>query len=164
MLGTLLQTVSSAWIHMLKHNPQCDGIWRCGLWEWWCDHSSRTIYPMCSEIVIKLRQCIIKIKSHIISIVKVQNVAPVHLRVVRCHKFKKRHHMRLLLKVFADSEQVFSLWRCPLREAFHWWRGEHSTDPAVRLIGEFSIRVSPGQEGIVLRIKQQTQDFWSQQK
>ena len=41
------------------------------------------------------------------SIVKVQNVAPVHLRVVRCHQFKKRHHMRLLLKVFADLESLF---------------------------------------------------------
>ena len=37
-------------------------------------------------------------------------------------------------------------------------------DPAVRPIVECSVGVSPGQEGIVLRIKQQTQDFWSQQK
>ena len=29
---------------------------------------------------------------------------------------------------------------------------------------EFSIGLSPGQEGIALRIKRQTQDFWSQQK
>ena len=29
---------------------------------------------------------------------------------------------------------------------------------------ECSARVSPGQDGIVLRIKRQTQDFWSQQK
>ena len=42
--------------------------------------------------------------------------------------------------------------------------GEWSTDPAVRLIVECSIGVSPGQEGIVLRIKWQTQDFWSEQK
>ena len=41
---------------------------------------------------------------------------------------------------------------------------ECSADPAVRPIMECSIGVSPGQEGIVLRIKQQTQDFWSQQK
>ena len=75
---------------------------------------------MCNEIVIKLRQCIIKIKSHVMSIVKVQCVAPVHLRVVRYHQFKKRHLMRLLLKVFADLEKVFSLkWRCPPWEAFH---------------------------------------------
>ena len=43
-------------------------------------------------------------------------------------------------------------------------RGEGSADPAVRLIVECSVGVSPGQEGIVLRIKGQTQDFWSQQK
>ena len=36
--------------------------------------------------------------------------------------------------------------------------------PAVRLIKECSIGMSPGQESIVLRIKQQTQDFWNQQK
>ena len=75
---------------------------------------------MCNEIVIKLRQCIIKIKSHVMSIVTVQSVAPVYLRVVRYHQFKKRHLMRLLLKVFADLEKVFSLkWRCPPWEAFH---------------------------------------------
>ena len=37
-------------------------------------------------------------------------------------------------------------------------------DPAVRSIVECSVGVSPGQEGIVLKIKWQTQDFWSQQK
>ena len=36
--------------------------------------------------------------------------------------------------------------------------------PAVRLIVECSIGMSPGQEGIVLRIQWQTQDIWSQQK
>ena len=41
---------------------------------------------------------------------------------------------------------------------------ECSADPAVRPIMECSIGVSPGQEGIVLRIKQQTQDLWSQPK
>ena len=41
---------------------------------------------------------------------------------------------------------------------------ECSSDPAIRPIVECSIRMSPGQEGIVLRVKQQTQDFWSQQK
>ena len=74
----------------------------------------------------------IKIKSHIMSIVKVQSVAPVHFRVGRCHQMKKRHCMWLLSKVFTDLEKVFSLkWGCPPREAFHWWRGEHSADPAV---------------------------------
>ena len=59
-------------------------------------------------------------KSHIMSIVKVQNVALVYFRVVRCHQFKKRHHMQLLLKVFVDLEKVFFLkWRCPPWEAFH---------------------------------------------
>ena len=72
--------------------------------------------------------------------------------------------MQLLLKVFADLEKVFSLkWRCSPREAFHWWPGEHSTGPAVRLIVECSIGGSPGHEVIVLGIKWQTQDFWSQQ-
>ena len=34
-------------------------------------------------------------------------VTSVHLRIVRWYQFKKRHHMRLLLKVFADLEKVF---------------------------------------------------------
>ena len=73
---------------------------------------------MCSQIVIKLRQCIIKIKSHVMSIAKVQSVIPVRLRLVRCHQIKKRHHIWLLWKVFADLEKVFSLkWRCPPWEA-----------------------------------------------
>ena len=41
---------------------------------------------------------------------------------------------------------------------------ECSSDPAIRPIVECSIRMSPGQEGIVLRVKQQTQDFLSQKK
>ena len=108
---------------------------------------------------------VIKIKSHIIFIVKVQSVAPVHFRVGKCHQMKKRHRMWLLSKVFTDLEKVFSLkWGCPPWEAFHWWRGERSADPAVRPIVECSIGVSPGREDIVLRIKRQTQDIWSQQK
>ena len=72
------------------------------------------------------------IKSHIMSIVKVQSVAPVHFRVGRCHQMKKRHRMWLLSKVFIDLGKVFSLkWGCPPREAFHWRRGECSADPAV---------------------------------
>ena len=68
--------------------------------------------------------------------------------------------MRLLSKVFADLEKVFSLkWRCAPREGL--MKGECSTDPAVRPIVGCSIGVSPGQEGIVLRINWQTQDFWS---
>ena len=48
-------------------------------------------------------------KSYIMSV-----VTSVHLKVVRCNQFKKRHHIQLLLKVFADLEKVFSLkWRCP---------------------------------------------------
>ena len=38
---------------------------------------------------------------------------------------------------------------------------QHSKDPAIRPIQECSLRVSPGQEDIVLRVKLQTQDFWS---
>ena len=77
------------------------------------------------------------------SIVKVQRVAPVHFRVGRCHQMNKRHCMWLLSKVFTDLEKVFSLkWGCPPPEAFHWWRGECSTDPAVRSIVECSVGVS----------------------
>ena len=112
---------------------------------------------MCSKIVTKSRQYIIKIKSHIMCIIKTQSVAPVHFRIVRCHQFKKKHHVWLLSKVFTDLEKVFSLkWRCPPWEAFHWRRRECSTDPAVRLIVKCWVGVNPGQEGIVLRIKQQT--------
>ena len=66
--------------------------------------------------------------------------------------------------IYTLGESLSLKWWCPPREAFHWWRGECSTDPAVRPIVECSIGVSPGQEGTVLRIKRQTQDFWSQQK
>ena len=41
---------------------------------------------------------------------------------------------------------------------------ECSSDPAIRPIVECSIGMSPGQEGIILRVKWQTQDLWSQQK
>ena len=37
-------------------------------------------------------------------------------------------------------------------------------DSAIRPIVECSLGMSPGQEGGVLRVKRQTQDFWSQQK
>ena len=37
-------------------------------------------------------------------------------------------------------------------------------DPEIRPIVEWSIRMSPGQEDIVLRVKKKTKDFWSQQK
>ena len=44
---------------------------------------------------------IIKARSHIMYTVKVQSIAPVHFRIVRCHQIKKRHHLwLLLLKVF----------------------------------------------------------------
>ena len=107
-----------------------------------------------------------KVKSHIISIVKVQSVATVHFRIVRCHQINNSHHIWLLLsKVVTDLRKSFP-WSGDAHHGkrFHWWRGECSTDPAVRLIVECSIGVSPGQEGIVLRIKLQTQDFWGQQK
>ena len=34
-----------------------------------------------------------KVKSLTVPIVKVQSVAPVHLRIVRYHHIKKRHHI-----------------------------------------------------------------------
>ena len=34
-----------------------------------------------------------KVKSHLMSIVKVQNVTVVHFRIVRCHQIKKRDHI-----------------------------------------------------------------------
>ena len=81
-------------------NPRDGGAWWAAVYgiaqsrprlKWLS--SSRPNYLMCSKIVIKLRQCIIKIKSHVMSIVRVQSVAPVHFRVVRCHQMKKRHHI-----------------------------------------------------------------------
>ena len=36
--------------------------------------------------------------------------------------------------------------------------------PTIRPIVECSVRMSSGQKGFVLRVKQQTKDFWSQQK
>ena len=48
------------------------------------------------------------------------------------------------------------------------WRGlesdECSADPAITLIVEGGGGRSPGHEGVFLRVKWQTQDFWSQQK
>ena len=73
-------------------------------------------------------------------------------------------HMIVVKSIHRLGESLFLEVRCPPQEAFHWWRGEHSADPAVRPIVECSVGVSPGQEGIVLRIKRQTHDFWSQQK
>ena len=47
-------------------------------------------------------------------------LSPCLFKVVRCHQFKKRHHTRLLLKVFTDLAKVFLLkWICPPPEAFH---------------------------------------------
>ena len=42
--------------------------------------------------------------------------------------------------------------------------GKCSADPEIRYIVECSVRMSPGQEGVVLRVKWQNWDFWSQQK
>ena len=39
-----------------------------------------------------------KVRSHVMSIVKVQSVASVHLWIVRCHQSKKRHHMIVVVK------------------------------------------------------------------
>ena len=68
-------------------------------------------------------------------------------------------HVIVVEAVRRLGESLFFEVEIPSQEAFHWWKGERSTDPAVRLIVEFSIGVSSGQEGIVLRIKQQIQDF-----
>ena len=40
---------------------------------------------------------------------------------------------------------------------------ECSSDPAIRPIMEHRVRMSPGQESIVLRVKRQAQNFWSRQ-
>ena len=100
------------------------------------------------------------------STVKVQCVISIHFKIVRCHHIKERHHTWLLLvKILTELKKVFSLkWRNSPREAFSWWGGECSADPAIWLIVECSVGMSPEQEGTVLRVKQQTQDFWSQQK
>ena len=65
------------------------------------------------------------------SIVKVQCVITVHLRIVRCHQLMKRHHMWLLLmKVFTQVSKALSLkWRNAPREAIHWWTPHHGSGP-----------------------------------
>ena len=100
------------------------------------------------------------------SIGKVQCVMSVHFRIVRCHQIKERHHTWLsLVKILTELKKVFSLkWRNTPWEAFSWWGGECPADPAIRSFVGCSIAVTPGQEGIVLGVKQRTQDFWSQQK
>ena len=121
---------------------------------------------MCSKIVTKPRQCIIKVESHILSIDKVQSIAPVHFSIVRRHQIKKRHHIWLLLaSVVTDLEKVLSRkWRCPPQEAFHWQRGDSSADSAIRPTVQCGMGVSPARESLVLRVKRQTHNFWNQQK
>ena len=45
-----------------------------------------------------------------------------------------------------------------------WWGRECTADPEINPFVECSIGMSPGQEGTVLWVKRQTQDFWSYQK
>ena len=68
-------------------------------------------------------------------------------------------HVIVVEAVRRLGESLFFEVEIPSQEAFHLLRWECSTDPAVRLIVKCCVGVSPGQEGIVLRIKQQTQDF-----
>ena len=74
----------------------------------------------------------------------------------------------LLAKVVTDLEKVLSL--SPRSGEAHHGKpatgeeGEHSTDPAIRLIVDCGIGMSLGLEGIVLRVTWQTQYFCSQQK
>ena len=53
------------------------------------------LFNMLSRLVITFlpRQSVIKVKSHIMSVVQVQSVTPIHIRIVRCHQIKERHHM-----------------------------------------------------------------------
>ena len=68
-------------------------------------------------------------------------------------------------KGFAEMKKVLFLkQRNPPCEALHWWGGVHSADPAIRPIMKCSVRISPGQESIDLRVKQQTLEFRSQQR
>ena len=80
--------------------------------------------------------------------VKIKYVIPVHFRIARCHH---RVEESLFLEVEKPTMGSLQLMR----------RGSASV---VMLIVECGVLMSPGQEGIVLRAKWQTQDFWSQQK
>ena len=82
-------------------------------------------------------------------IVKVQYVILVHLRIVRCHH-------RVEESPFLEAEK-------PTMGSLQLRRGVLHR-PSNYMIVECSVRMSPGQEGVVLRVKRQTQDFWSQQK
>ena len=61
-------------------------------------------------------------------------VTLVHLRIVRCHH--------------SVEDSPFLEWGNPPWEVCNWWGGECSTDPAVRLIVDCGVGVTPGQEGI----------------
>ena len=55
-------------------------------------------------------------------------------------------------------------WRCLPWEAFHYEEGSTLQTQQLDLLWNAAWEVSPGKEGIILRTKWQTQDFWSQQK
>ena len=70
----------------------------------------------------------------------------------------------IVVEVFADLKSLFLEVEMSTTGSLSLMKRGALHRPAVRLVVEFSIGMSPGQEGIVLRIKQQTEDFWSQQK
>ena len=98
-----------------------------------------TQLQMSGKIVIKPRQCIIKIKSHIMSIVHVQSVAPVHFRVAK-------YHHRIEESPFLEAEK-------PPMGSPQLMRKGMLHRPSIRLIVECNIGISPGQEVMVLKIK-----------
>ena len=86
---------------------------------------------MCSEIVIKPKQCIIK--SHLMSVVKVQSVAPVHFRVGRCHQMKKRHHMIVVEGIQRLRESLFLEVQMSTAKAFH---DEEGSTPQIQQLDQ----------------------------
>ena len=69
-----------------------------------------------------------------------------------------------VVEAFADLESLFLEVEVSTTGSLPLMKRGALHRPAVRLVVEFSLGMSPGQEGIVLRNKRQTEDFWSQQK
>ena len=91
-------------------------------------------------------------------------VTSIHLKIVRCHQFKKTHHKIVVEGIRRLGESLFLKVEMSTMGSLPLMKRGALCRPSSYLIVEFSVGVSPGQEDIVLRIKGQTQDFWSQQK
>ena len=72
---------------------------------------------------------------------------------------EKASHMIVVEGIHRLGESLFLKVEMSTTGSLPLMKRRASTDPAIRPIMKGSVGVSPGQEGIVLRIKRQTLDF-----